>query len=123
MLRLVLCALVLGWQPAAGGHGIRGIIYFTNNSQPDEAITVELLTRDGKRTLASKRPREMSFRFGGLRPARYVLRLRWRGCVLNYEVDARGKKTTSVRVIMDAACANERYGPDEVRPQPPPAPE
>jgi hypothetical protein len=128
--RRILCLALLLALPSpvparavAAGRGPRtvsGIIYFTNNSPPDEAITVELLTRDTKKRLASMHPRESNFKFDGLEPDRYVLRLRWRECVLNYAVDARAKQVTAVRVVMDAACANEEYEPGAVRPQPPP---
>jgi hypothetical protein len=52
MLKLILCVLVSAFQAAAPGHTVSGIIYFTNNSQPDEAVTVELLSRDGKNLIA-----------------------------------------------------------------------
>lgn len=105
-----------------GGRAVGGIIYFTNNTPPDDAILVELLTGDRKKVVAATKPRDKNFRFDGLKAGRYVLRLSWRACKLNYKVDARPRGVTSVQVVMDAACANEKYGPDEVRPQPPPAP-
>jgi hypothetical protein len=121
MLKLIALTFLLAAQPARG-HRVEGVIHFTNDSPPDEAVTVELLTRDRRQVLFSKRPRDMSFEFAWLRPALYVLRLRWRECVLDYEVDARRRRETDVRVVMDAACGSGKYGPDDVRPQPPPAP-
>lgn len=91
------------------GRELSGVIYFTNNTPKDKAsFPVEIFTTNQEKRVATADSYDgSSFKFVGVKPGKYLLKITWPGsCVLWYRVDLRAGSINGVRVIMDLDCAH-----------------
>jgi hypothetical protein len=115
--KVIVLALLLaashGVSPYAiegNARTLSGKIYFTNDTPRDfDTFPVELYSRNQKRRLiARKANAHGQFKLTGIKPGKYLLKFTWppHRCTLWYRVDVTTDSKTSIRVIMDAACAH-----------------
>jgi hypothetical protein len=109
VLLVVLPAAEAGGNVLKKGRTLSGVIYFTNNTPRAKAsFPIELFSPNQKKRIAAADSYDgSSFKFAGVKPGKYLLKITWPGsCVLWYRVDLRSQSTTGTRIIMDLECAH-----------------